>query len=630
MEEIYQELSADKVVSDAYVELAQYTAKTRNYPNLIDGMKSSYRRLLYSAMDITSLTKAAKIVGLLLGIHPHGDESAYSVLVECTCKYNSFPLFTGKGNFGGLNSPAAAMRYPEAKLNDIARLMYLELIDYAEYVDGEVDNKEPSSLPALIPYAFLAGSNGFSVGMPAPDIPPMNAMDLVNYYINLLEGKEVSYPAPDYGSVILNCEKDEHSDVLMKNGNGPLWFEPFIIQEDYNKLVINQSTPYADIWKKINYKKLAWYIDEGYVDFIDETDENGYRYVYVINNFNKITIDDMKKLIVDGLKCSHSYRFLFENNGRVYNCNFDYVVKNQMKYLRECVIRKYEDYFNKSKKKSLVLEAINKLREDEEAISQMHKISANDLKQIIMDKGYDNSVASAVISKPISYLTRSHEDELKLELSDQELYQDYINNPDKYLLTLYYRLKDLITPFYESRTHSVFKNDLSKIDKNRCQISDDHKSIEFGTDKKINWSSIIYGITKYGKIQSFVVPKITVSPVGLVSTDNDEFINISGDNIKYIIFIYDGNYISVIPKSKITSGTNTYVKIWSEEYPANCAFGYSEESIHLIDVRGNEFDIDCSNYVRARISQPQKVNRYKLQYYINEDGDKIEISNGIS
>ena len=93
-----------------------------------------------------------------------------------TCEYGRFPLFTGKGNFGGLGYSAADMRYTAAIMKDMTRTMFLELIDYAEYVEGESGYPEPKYIPALLPYGLLVGVGGIPVGMPTASIPPLNAM----------------------------------------------------------------------------------------------------------------------------------------------------------------------------------------------------------------------------------------------------------------------------------------------------------------------------------------------------------------------------------------------------------------------------------------------------------------------
>lgn len=629
MEELVNSKSAEEVVAEAYVDLAKYTAKTRNYPSLIDGMKAAYRRLVYQSSKYTKRVKSAVLVGELLKIHPHGDESAYSVLVESTCRYNNFPLFDGKGNFGGLGFGSSAMRYTEAVLSDIARLLYLDLIDYAEYEDGEVNNVEPKYLPALIPYCFLQGCSGFSVGMAAPNILPLNSLDLVNYYINLLEGKEAEYPSPDYGSVIIDCDKLEHSDYLLKTGNGTLWFEPYVIQEDFNKFVVTEVTPNSNMGR-VN-KKLAWALDQGWVDFSDETNESGYRFVYTINNFNKVSTDDVKNAIIGGLHCSMSYRFIFEYNSKVYICNFDYVIKNQLKYLRECVIRKFVDYLNKSKSKSNVFNAINKLRNDEELVLSLHKKDASELKDIIMSWGFNEDTAKDVINKPISYLTKSHDSELEKEKLNQINYSEYIDNPNKYLLELYYKLKELILKIYPNKSHSIFKNNLSIINDNKCSLSENHKFISFGKNESVNWNNMIYAITKYGFINSISVNKLNSSNVDLPELeDNDEFISVLSDDYNYIVFIIDRHHIYVIPKNKISSGIRSYIKLWSNEYPVKYVIGCKNEDLVFIDSKNHEIKIHLNDFVKSRISKPQYLTGNNLMYYLDEDrGDKVEIEIGI-
>ena len=624
MEEIIQESKlAEEVASEAYIELATYTAKTRNYPNLIDGMKMVYRRMIYQSMKYKSRVKSATIVGETLKIHPHGDVSVYDVLVSCACKYGYFPLYHSQGNFGGCGFGPSAMRYTEAYLNEIARLLYLDLIDYVELEEGEVDNQEPVALPALIPYAFLVGCSGFSVGMPAPNIPPYNVMDLINYYIDRLEGKNPVLPKPDYNGIIFDCDKIEHSDELLKNSTGTLWFEPIIIQEDYNKLVVTEVTPNSSI-DKVN-KKLAYAIDQEWVDFIDETDESGYRFVYVINNFNKISLEEVKKVISKALYCSMSYRLMFEYKNKVYYSSFEFVVKHQLKYLRECVIRKYIDYLSKSEHKSQVYEAITKLRESEDIVSQLHKMELSDLKKIIMDWGFSEAVASDTVNKGIRYLTKSHDEEIQKEKENRKSYQEYIDNPDKYLLEKYYQLKDMVVDFYNSRSHSIFKDDIAASDTNRCELSEDKKQILFGSDKSINWDSILYIVTEQGNIGTMIISKFNTSDLAVMSLqDNDNPVALISDKCKYILMVISNQYIYVVDRSKVTAGLNAYVKMW-DDCPVQFAIGCNSDNITLIDDRNHKYDIHLEDWVKSRVSKPRYLCRYNIKSYVDEDGTKHEI-----
>ncbi len=54
--------------------------------------------------------------------HPHGDSSIYEALVRMAQPWKMrYPLVDGHGNFGSMDDdPAAAMRYTEARLSEIA------------------------------------------------------------------------------------------------------------------------------------------------------------------------------------------------------------------------------------------------------------------------------------------------------------------------------------------------------------------------------------------------------------------------------------------------------------------------------------------------------------------------------
>ncbi|WP_204289321.1 DNA gyrase subunit A, partial [Serratia marcescens] len=70
--------------------------------------------------------KGAKVVGDVLGsFHPHGDQSVYDALVRMAQDFSlRYPLIDGHGNFGSRDGDgAAAMRYTEARLAPIARLV---------------------------------------------------------------------------------------------------------------------------------------------------------------------------------------------------------------------------------------------------------------------------------------------------------------------------------------------------------------------------------------------------------------------------------------------------------------------------------------------------------------------------
>jgi topoisomerase IV subunit A len=136
----------------AYLEYALSVVKGRALPDVCDGQKPVQRRILYAmqrmglghgASGAPKPVKSARVVGDVLGrYHPHGDTAAYDALVRMAQDFSlRYPLIDGQGNFGSRDGDgAAAMRYTEARLTPIARLLLDEIdlgtIDFIPNYDG--------------------------------------------------------------------------------------------------------------------------------------------------------------------------------------------------------------------------------------------------------------------------------------------------------------------------------------------------------------------------------------------------------------------------------------------------------------------------------------------------------------
>ena len=126
--------------------------------------------------------KSAKIVGDVMGnFHPHGDQAIYDALVRLAQDFASrYPLVDGQGNFGNVDGDnPAAMRYTEARLTEVARLLLEgideDAVDFRPNYDGT--GEEPVVLPGAFPNLLANGAHGIAVGM-ATSIPPHNAGEL--------------------------------------------------------------------------------------------------------------------------------------------------------------------------------------------------------------------------------------------------------------------------------------------------------------------------------------------------------------------------------------------------------------------------------------------------------------------
>jgi len=202
----------------AYLEYALSVVKGRALPDVTDGCKPVQRRILY-AMQRMGLgygssgapkpVKSARVVGDVLGrFHPHGDQAAYDALVRMAQDFSQrYPLIDGQGNFGSRDGDgAAAMRYTEARLAPIARLLLDEIdegtVDFQPNYDGSTE--EPARLPARLPFVLLNGASGIAVGL-ATEVPSHNLREVAAAAVALIKDERLGddalhalLPAPDY------------------------------------------------------------------------------------------------------------------------------------------------------------------------------------------------------------------------------------------------------------------------------------------------------------------------------------------------------------------------------------------------------------------------------------------------
>src|SRR5476651_544055 len=183
-------------LEERYLAYALSTIMHRALPDARDGLKPVHRRILYGMRLLrldpgTAFKKSAKIVGDVMGsFHPHGDQAIYDALVRLAQDFaQRYPLVDGQGNFGNIDGDnAAAMRYTEARLTEVARLLIdgidEDAVDFRPSYDGT--GEEPVVLPAAFPNLLANGSQGIAVGM-ATSIPPHNAAELCDAALFLID-----------------------------------------------------------------------------------------------------------------------------------------------------------------------------------------------------------------------------------------------------------------------------------------------------------------------------------------------------------------------------------------------------------------------------------------------------------
>src|SRR3954453_18099794 len=217
-----EDIALRDALEERYLQYALSTITGRALPDARDGLKPVHRRLLY-AMQLLRLDpgggfkKSARVVGDVIGkFHPHGDQSVYDALVRLAQDFaQRYPLVDGQGNFGNIDGDnPAAMRYTEARLTEVARLLLdgidEDAVDFRPTYDGS--ESEPIVLPGAFPNLLANGSQGIAVGM-ATSIPPHNAAELCDAALFLIDNPNARsktlmkfVPGPDFptGGVVVD------------------------------------------------------------------------------------------------------------------------------------------------------------------------------------------------------------------------------------------------------------------------------------------------------------------------------------------------------------------------------------------------------------------------------------------
>src|SRR5207342_2672916 len=170
-----EEVALREALEERYLAYALSTIMNRALPDARDGLKPVHRRILYGMRELRldpggAPKKSAKIVGEVMGsYHPHGDQAIYDAMVRLAQGFSSrYPLVDGQGNFGNIDGDnPAAMRYTEARLTEVARLLLdgidEDAVDFRGTYDGTSD--EPVVLPGAFPNLLANGAAGIAVGM---------------------------------------------------------------------------------------------------------------------------------------------------------------------------------------------------------------------------------------------------------------------------------------------------------------------------------------------------------------------------------------------------------------------------------------------------------------------------------
>jgi DNA topoisomerase-2 len=192
-----QMIPYEEFINKELIHFSKYDCD-RSIPNLMDGLKISLRKILYSAFKkrLSSEIKVAQFSGYVSenSCYHHGEESLNKAIVGMAQNFigsNNINLLFPSGQFGSRikgGQDASSPRYIFTRLEKIARIIFPEQDDnILRYLNDDGTPVEPQFYVPIIPMVLVNGSKGIGTGF-STEIMCYNPRDIIAYLKNKLQG----------------------------------------------------------------------------------------------------------------------------------------------------------------------------------------------------------------------------------------------------------------------------------------------------------------------------------------------------------------------------------------------------------------------------------------------------------
>ena len=220
-------VSYDDFINRELIHFSKYDCD-RSIPNLMDGQKTSQRKILYSAFkkNLTTEIKVAQFSGYVSehsGYH-HGEASLNGAIVGMAQNFvgsNNINLLIPSGQFGTRlqgGKDSASERYIFTLLNKMTRQIFPEMDDHVlKYLDDDGQLVEPLFYAPIIPMILVNGAKGIGTGF-STDIMCYNPLTIIEYLRQKLENGQTSHIEfiPYYEGFMGSIEKLDTGKFLIK------------------------------------------------------------------------------------------------------------------------------------------------------------------------------------------------------------------------------------------------------------------------------------------------------------------------------------------------------------------------------------------------------------------------------
>jgi DNA topoisomerase-2 len=189
-----------KTLINKELSLFSIADNIRSIPNLIDGLKPSQRKVIFSCIkkNLHTEIKVSQLSGYVSEVssYHHGEASLQDTIVNLSQTFvgsNNMNLLDPIGQFGSRlfgGKDSASPRYIYTKLTDnFKELFNPDDFNLLEYLDDDGFSIEPKFYVPTLPLILINGAKGIGTGF-STDIPCFNPEDIKERLIKLVNDKD--------------------------------------------------------------------------------------------------------------------------------------------------------------------------------------------------------------------------------------------------------------------------------------------------------------------------------------------------------------------------------------------------------------------------------------------------------
>ncbi|HEN8989095.1 TPA: DNA topoisomerase IV subunit A [Streptococcus agalactiae] len=536
-----QNMSLEDIMGERFGRYSKYIIQERALPDIRDGLKPVQRRILYS-MNKDGNTfekgfrKSAKSVGNVMGnFHPHGDSSIYDAMVRMSQYWkNRETLIEMHGNNGSMDGdPAAAMRYTEARLSEIAGYLLQDIdkntVPFAWNFDDT--EKEPTVLPAAFPNLLVNGATGISAGY-ATDIPPHNLAEVIDAVVYMIDHPKAKLdklmeflPGPDFPTGAIIQGKDEIRKAY-ETGKGRVAVRSRTAIETLKggkKQIIVTEIPY-----EVNKSVLVKRIDDvrvnnkvpGIAEVRDESDRDGLRIAIELKKEADETIVLNYLFKYTDLQVNYNFNMVAIDDYTPKQVGLSRILTSYIAHRREIIIARSKFDKEKAEKRLHIVEGLIRVLSILDEVIALIRASENkaDAKENLkVSYEFSEAQAEAIVTLQLYRLTNT--DIVTLREEEEELRQQ---------ITM---LKAIISD--ERTMYNVMKRELREVKKKfantrRSELQELAETIEIDTASLIIEEDTYVSVTRGGYVKRTSPRSFNASTVDeLGKREDDELIFVS-------------------------------------------------------------------------------------------------------